>query len=119
MGGISKENIVNGSGDFNDFLFNDGDGSIDSNNDDDSIERTYDVPGGYGVRYENEDIGNRPNVYKQYKNGGTSSDRLSYDKYWQAYNSRVDTAGINQYYVYFRPNISLVIGDKKLITEEC
>ena len=79
-----------------------------SGNKDDSIEkRAYDVPGGYGIRYENEDVGNKPHPYKQYKNGGTfAGNRLSYDGYWQAYDSRVDTKGINQYYVYFRPNIA-------------
>ena len=90
------------------------DGTIDgvssnSGNKDDSIEkRAYDVPGGYGIRYENEDVGNKPHPYKQYKNGGTfAGNRLSYDGYWQAYDSRVDTKGINQYYVYFRPNIAI------------
>ena len=59
----------------------------------------------YGVRYENEDIGNRPIHINSIKMVEHHRDRLSYDKYFKTYNSRVQME-INQYYVYFRPNIA-------------
>tara|TARA_A100001015_G_scaffold36062_1_gene39785 strand:- start:3065 stop:5005 length:1941 start_codon:yes stop_codon:yes gene_type:complete len=109
---IENENILPGNtpnglstSEFGEFLIDDGRGSIDPDNDDDSLKkRDYDVPGGHGIRYENEDIGNRPRAYTQYKNG--NANRESYDRYWEAYDSRVDTKGINQYYLYFRPNLA-------------
>ena len=86
--------------------------------DDKTQKRWSDANNAYIVRYYVKSATGQPDVYANWKTGKTTGtaehkwdgddeevEEGTYDDYWEVYYHKKDTSGINEYFVYFRPNI--------------